>query len=181
MTPRILLVGMMGAGKTTTGQLVASRLGWAYRDSDADVEESTGLTEPELFARDGEAAFRRAEANVLSRACNDPEPSVISVAGGAVLSAENRALISGSGMVVWLRAKPDTLAHRVGDGTGRPLLDDDPAGSLQRLNEVREPLYAEVSQFCIDVEGSGPEEVADQVVARWRDAEAEATPPGPKP
>jgi shikimate kinase len=122
---------------------------------------------------------------VLARACGDPQPSVISVAGGAVLSAENRALIGRSGMVVWLRARPETLAHRVGDGEGRPLLDDDPAAALERLNEVRSPLYAEVSHFRIDVEGSTPEAVADQVVARWRDAGPgagpESAPAGPRP
>jgi shikimate kinase len=188
MTGHILLVGMMGAGKTTTGQLVAARLGWTYRDSDADVEEATGLTVPQLFARDGEAAFRRAEATVLARACDDPKPSVISVAGGAVLSAENRALIARSGLVVWLRADPQTLAHRVGAGEGRPLLDDDPAANLVRLNEVRAPLYDEVSRFRIDVEGSTPDEVAEQVIAFWRDAGSgaagagsEATPAGPRP
>ena len=110
MTPRILLVGMMGAGKTTTGRLLAASLGWRYCDSDADVEADTGLTVPELFARDGEAAFRQAEATVLARACADPLPSVVSVAGGAVLSADNRARIAASGTVVWLRARPETLA-----------------------------------------------------------------------
>ena len=93
MTSRVLLVGMMGAGKTTTGRLVAGHLGWAYRDSDADVEAETGLSVPELFAQQGEEAFRRAEADVLARACADPTPAVISVAGGAVLRPENRALI----------------------------------------------------------------------------------------
>ena len=139
MTPRILLVGMMGAGKTTTGQLVADRLGWGYRDSDADVEAATGLTVPELFDRDGEAAFRKAEADVLSHACAHGGPTVVSVAGGAVLSAENRRLISASGTVVWLRARPATLAGRVGDGAGRPLLGEDPAESMERLNAVRAP------------------------------------------
>lgn len=165
MTPRILLVGMMGAGKTTTGHLLAEELGWGYRDSDADVEAATGLTVPELFARDGEAAFRQAEADVLAQACADPAPSVVSVAGGAVLRPENRRLIAGSGTVVWLRARPGTLAARVGDGAGRPLLGDDPAEAMVRLNEVRAPLYAEVADLVIDVDELPPEEVARRILA----------------
>ncbi len=164
MTPRILLVGMMGAGKTTTGQLVARRLGWGYRDSDADVEAATGLTVPELFSRDGESAFRRAEAVALAGACADAAPSVVSVAGGAVLSPENRRLIGESGTVVWLRAKPQTLAARVGDGAGRPLLGDDPAEAMVRLNEVRAPLYAELADLVIDVDDLPPEAVAARIL-----------------
>src|ERR1700722_19994092 len=137
MTRRILLVGMMGAGKTTTGRLVAQRLGWGCRDSAADVEAVTGLTVPELFRRDGEDAFRQAEADVLAAACADPAPSVISVAGGAVLRPDIRRLSAASGTVVWLRARPETLAARVGDGAGRPLLNDDPADAMVHLNAVR--------------------------------------------
>jgi shikimate kinase len=164
MIRRILLVGMMGAGKTTTGQLVARRLGWGYRDSDADVAAATGLTVPELFARDGEAAFRRAEAAVLAGACADREPSVVSVAGGAVLSPDNRRLIVASGTVVWLRARPETLAARVGDGAGRPLLGDDPAEAVARLDAVRSPLYAEVADLVIDVDELAADAVADRIV-----------------
>ncbi len=165
MTPRILLVGMMGAGKTTTGKLLAEHLGWRYRDSDLDVEAETGLTVPELFKRDGEVAFRKAEAEVLTAACADPSPSVVSVAGGAVLNPDTRRRIAASGIVVWLRALPETLAARVGDGAGRPLLDDDPAAALIELNEVRAPLYAEVADIVIDVDDLAPDQVAERILA----------------
>jgi shikimate kinase len=164
VTERILLVGMMGAGKTTAGTLVAEKLGWEYLDSDAEVERTTGLTVPELFARDGEAAFRRAEADALRRACASGEPVVVAVAGGAVLSPENRTLLRASGRVIWLRARTETLVDRVGDGVGRPLLDGDPAAALGRLDAVRRPLYAEVANDTIDVDGLGPAEVAALII-----------------
>ena len=175
MTPRILLVGMMGAGKSTTGHLLAGRLGWRYRDSDADVESSKGLTVPELFARDGEAAFRMAEARVLAEACADPSPSVVSVAGGAVLSADNRRLIAASGIVVWLRARPETLAARVGDGVGRPLLGEDPSAALTHLLAVRSPLYAELADVILDVDDLTPAAVAERIIDAV-DASADSSP-----
>jgi shikimate kinase len=164
--PRILLVGMMGAGKTTTGRLLADKLGWEYLDSDVEVEKKTGLSVPALFARDGEAAFRDAEAEALRHACASTGPVVISVAGGAVLRPENRALLSASGRVVWLRARPETLAARVGDGAGRPLLDGDPAGALRALDAVRRPLYAMVADETVDVDELSPEEVAAHILER---------------
>ncbi len=163
---RILLVGMMGAGKTTVGRLLAERLGWDYVDSDADVEARTGLTVPELFARQGERAFRDAEAASLRRACTSTRPAVVSVAGGAVLSPENRALLRSSGRVVWLRARPVTLAARVGDGAGRPLLGEDPAAALVELDAARRPFYAEVADDTLDVDGLSPDEAVAVIVDR---------------
>jgi shikimate kinase len=163
-TSRILLVGMMGAGKTTTGKLVAEKLGWDYLDSDVEVEKKTGLTVPALFARDGEAAFRNAEAEVLGAACARREPVVVSVAGGAVLRPETRDLLRQCGRVIWLRARPATLAARVGDGAGRPLLGGDPGAALRALDAVRRPLYAEVADETIDVDHLGPDQVAARIV-----------------
>jgi shikimate kinase len=166
MTAHILLVGMMGAGKSTVGEQLATRLGCAYRDSDADVETATGMTVPEIFVNQGEEAFRRAESTALLQACAERAPSVISVAGGAVLSLPNRALIHASGLVVWLRARPETLAARVGIGEGRPLLDQDPAGVLARLNAERSDLYAELADLTIDVDDLVPADVVERIVAR---------------
>jgi shikimate kinase len=155
---------MMGAGKTTTGKLVAHKLGWDYLDSDEEVEKETGLTVPELFDRDGEATFRNAETRALRRGCTGVLPVVVSVAGGAVLRAENRSLLRASGRVVWLRARPETLAARVGDGAGRPLLNGDAAAALRSLDAVRHPLYAAVADETIDVDELNPDEVAARIV-----------------
>jgi len=162
---RILLVGMMGAGKTTVGRILSGRLGWSYADSDAEVTARTGRSVPELFAAAGEAAFRAAESDALRDAVSGTAPIVVSVAGGAVLDPGNRALLQRSGTVVWLRARPDTLAGRVGDGSGRPLLGTDPASSLLRLDEERRPLYAEVADVVVDVDARTPEAVADEVLS----------------
>lgn len=159
----LLLVGMMGAGKTTVGQLVAQRLGRPYRDSDAMVEEATGHSVPELFAAEGEASFRAAESAALRNAV-EPPPAVISVAGGAVLDPSNRALLQRSGTVVWLRANPDTLAARVGDGEGRPLLGPDPPRALAELDLVRRPLYEAVADAVVDVDELEPAQVVDAVL-----------------
>lgn len=165
---RILLVGMMGAGKTTVGHLLADRLGCPYLDSDDEVQAATGRTVPELFAAHGEAAFRAAESAALADAVAVDGSVVVAVAGGAVLDPANRDLLARSGTVVWLRADPATLAGRVGDGAGRPLLDGDPAGALRRLDRVRRPLYQEVAQVTVDVDGLTADQVADRVLAAVR-------------
>lgn len=165
MTSRVLLIGMMGAGKTTVGNELASRLGWPYLDSDAEIVRLTGSTVPEIFASRGEAAFRAEERRVLEEATTSDGPVVVSVAGGAVLDPDNRRRIAGAGLVVWLRAEVATLAGRVGTGDGRPLLGDDPATSLARLYAERRELYAGLAELTVDVDGKAPAEIADRILS----------------
>jgi len=165
MVERLILVGMMGAGKSTIGRLLADRLGWRSFDSDAQIMADTGHSVPELFADHGEAAFRAEEERVLAEALTGDEPVVVSAAGGVVLSPSNRDLLTRSGTVVWLRADPEVLARRVGDGAGRPLLDDDPAASLAALYEVRRPLYESVASLVVDVDACTPDEVVEEILA----------------
>jgi shikimate kinase len=165
MVDRIILVGMMGAGKTTVGSALAGRLGWAHWDSDAQVVAATGRTVPELFAERGEAAFRAEEARVLAEALSGPDPVVVSAAGGVVLDEANRELMVRSGVVVWLRADPQLLARRVGRGEGRPLLGEDPSARLVDLDAVRRPFYEQVAAVAVDVDRLSASEVVEQVLS----------------
>ena len=163
---RVLLVGMMGAGKTSVGRALGQRLGWPYLDSDEEVRRRTGRTVPQLFAEQGEAAFRAEESAALADACSSTHPIVVSVAGGAVLDEGNRRLIGAAGLVVWLRASLATLTQRVGDGRTRPLLGDDPGAALARLYPERARLYEALADLVIDVDGVP----VDRVVARIAEA-----------
>ena len=148
----LVLVGMMATGKTTIGRAVARRTGRPFIDSDAQIEARTGLTVREIFEQQGEAAFRRLESDALAAALDTDEPAVIAAAGGVVLSAHNRALLETAGRVVWLRADPRTLAHRVRPDDHRPLLAVDPLGTLTKLAHEREHLYEEVADVTVDVD-----------------------------
>jgi shikimate kinase len=156
---------MMGAGKSTVGTMLSARLGWPYVDSDQEVQQRTGQTVPEIFAERGEAAFRAEEARCVAEATTSDGPLIISVAGGAVLDADNRRRIREAGLVVWLRAEMATLARRVGAGEGRPLLGSDPAGALVLLYQQRRRLYEELAQVTIDVDELAPGEIVDRVLA----------------
>ena len=165
MTDRLLLVGMMAVGKTTTGRLCAQRLGWQFLDSDAQLLAETGRSAQEIFDSDGYDALRSWETKVLRDAIDEPVPVVVAVAGGVVLSESNRALLVKSGVVVWLRASIETLSQRVERGGARPRLGDDPERSLRELYRTRHPLYASVAAFVIDVDDLAPEEVVARLLA----------------
>src|SRR5436190_14572749 len=160
----LVLVGLMGTGKTTVSRMAAARLGRPLVDSDALIEARTGRTVREIWAADGEAAFRALETEALRDALDSAEPTVIAAAGGVVLSADNRAALkSARARVVWLYASPEVLVDRVATGGHRPLLDDDPAGALRRMATERDELYREVADACVSTEGRTPSEVLEAV------------------
>jgi shikimate kinase len=148
----VLLIGMMGAGKTTVGAALSRRMRRPFHDSDAEVFERTGKSVPEIFAARGERAFRAEEKAVLATALFSPVPGVIAVAGGAVFDPDSRRRMREGGAVIWLRARPSTLAARVGEGAGRPLLEQDPEGTIARLDAMRRPLYASLAEGALDVD-----------------------------
>jgi shikimate kinase len=161
----LVLVGMMGVGKSTVGRMVAAVLDRPLFDSDEMIEERTGRTVREIWATDGEPAFRTLETDTLLEALAEPEPSVIAAAGGVVLSERNReALQTADARVVWLMADVDVLVDRVSNGGHRPLLDDDPEATLRRLYAVRAPLYQEVADAIVSVDHRSPTEVAKAVL-----------------
>lgn len=163
----LVLVGMMGTGKSTVGRLVAQRLGRRLVDSDAVIEERTGRTVREIFVADGEPAFRALESQVLAEALADPEPTVIAAAGGVVLHPANRAALRAADVrVVWLTARPEVLAQRIAraSGTHRPLLDDDPDAMLQAMWTHRAPLYREVADAVVSVDQRSVAEVVEAVL-----------------
>jgi shikimate kinase len=170
----LVLVGLIGAGKTTVGALCAQRLGRDFLDTDHIVEALAACTVSEIFAETGEAGFRTLERQAISDACAAPSPSVIACGGGAVLDPDNRSALHAAGTVVWLRAAARSLADRVGVAASRPLLaDGDREATLARLAALREPAYEAVADVAIDTDGKDADAVADAVIAAFAAADTE--------
>jgi shikimate kinase len=167
MTPtRVLLMGMMGAGKTSVGRALAARTGWSYRDNDEIVAEVVGVPTHELLERDGLDALRAAESRALTRVIETDPPLIAGVAGGVVESPANRErLASPDAFVVYLHAPIEVLVERVGSGLGRPWLQPDPEKAMRRLYEGREPLYREVADLVVDTQHGDAEQHADEILA----------------
>lgn len=147
---RVLLLGMMGSGKSTVGRLLSERLGWPYHDNDALLEAATGRTARQLL-RDGLAALRHGEAEAMRQALAVSPPCIAGIAAGVVLDRPSRDLLAVSGTVVWLRARPDTLATRASADplAHRPWLDGDPTAWMRAASSERDLLFAGVADLVV--------------------------------
>lgn len=166
----IVLIGPMGAGKTTVGGLVAARLGTSVRDTDHDVEHAEGRTISEIFVDDGEAAFRTLERAAVADALATHD-GVLALGGGAVLDPGTRDLLVGHD-VVFLRVGLSDAVKRVGLGTARPLLLGNVRGRIKTLLDERTPVYESVATLVVDTDGRTPEDVAEEIVTALTRKEA---------
>ncbi len=160
----LVLVGLMGAGKTTVGQRCAQLLDRPFVDTDDVVVATSGMTVTEIFERHGEARFRELERGAVADVCASPEPLVIACGGGAVLDADNRKQLHARGFVVWLQAPPSVLGARVGDGATRPLLRDGSVATLERLAALRAPAYEDAADVVVHTEDRTVDDVAARVI-----------------
>lgn len=160
----VVLVGLMGAGKTSIGRILAARLGLDFIDADAEIEEAAGCTIEEIFARHGEASFRSGERRVLARLLKGPV-RIIATGGGAFMDADTRARIAANAVSVWLKADLETLVRRVSRRGGRPLLKGgDPREILGQLMSERDPVYA-LADITVETTDDPPDDVAERVIA----------------
>ncbi len=160
----VVLVGMMGAGKSAVGRALASALDVPFRDSDTEIETAANMTIAEIFARDGEAFFRRKETQVIERLL-DSRPAVLSTGGGAYMAEENRRMITEKGVAVWLDADLRVLWNRVRHRDSRPLLQTpDPLATLTEIYERRVPVYAQADLAVKSEQGLSVEGMARKVI-----------------
>lgn len=161
-----VLIGLMGCGKSTVGRELSRRTGHALLDTDAVIEEQTGMPIPEIFNLYGETHFRRLETALLRYLCDEKPaaPYIISTGGGIVMRAENRKLLRQLGFVAWLHAPVSVLAQRTAHAGNRPLLDcPDPEQKLALLMQQRLPAYNETAHCLIDVGELGIRDAAEMV------------------
>ena len=160
----IVLIGMMGAGKSSIGRRVALRLGIPFTDADAEIEKAAGMSITDIFAIRGEAEFRAGEARVIARLL-ESGPQVLATGGGAFVNPETRAAIAAKGVSVWLKAEFDVLLKRIRRRHDRPLLKtDDPAATLRKLMQERDPIYA-LADLTVQSRDVLHDKIVDEIVS----------------
>lgn len=168
MSQSVILVGPMGAGKSTIGKLLAGMLDLPFFDSDRVIEERTGADIPWIFDVEGEAGFRQRETAVLADLLAG-ESMVLATGGGIVVSDDNRRLLKGDGVVVYLTASIDQLVERTYKDKKRPLLQvDDPEAKIREIIAARDPLYCDVADIVVQTDRRGPKAVAQEIAAGYR-------------
>jgi shikimate kinase len=160
---RIVLVGMMGAGKTTIGTAISKLTGWQYIDNDQIVAQISGMPTRDLLQQRGEAALREAEFAAVDKVLAMEAPVVAGAAASVVINPDVCARLRDGAFVVYLRASVDTLVARV-EGTYRPWLGDDPAAAMRKLYEGREAKYEALAHLIIDVDAGVPDRVAREIL-----------------
>ncbi|BBU68144.1 MAG: shikimate kinase [Rhodocyclaceae bacterium] len=161
----IFLVGLMGAGKSTVGRILARRLSKRFVDTDHEIEKRNGVTIPVIFEIEGEEGFRRREQELLADLAQE-QGLVLSTGGGIVLKSENREVLRNHGFVVYLNARPELLADRTKHDRSRPLLNvEDPLTRLRELHAVRDPLYREVAHAVVETGRGAPQQVVQAILA----------------
>jgi len=169
----IVLVGLMGAGKSTVGRRLAQTLKLPFRDADHEIEAAAGMTIPDIFAIHGEEHFRDGERRVIARLLQEG-PMVLATGGGAFMNEETRQNIAENGISVWLKADLDILMRRVRKRDTRPLLrNPDPEGTMRRLMEIRHPVYA-LADLTIDSHEAPHDRVVADIIkalGHWFDRE----------
>jgi shikimate kinase len=155
----IVLVGMMGAGKSSVGRRLAARLGIPFVDADSEIETAAGMTIPEIFEKHGEAYFRAGEARVIARLL-DSGPQVLATGGGSIMNQKTRDLIQIKGISVWLKADLDVLMKRTKRRNDRPL-----AGKIKDLLPLREPVYA-LSDIVVQSRDEPHDAIVDEIIAK---------------
>ena len=160
----MVLIGLMGAGKTEVGRALAGRTRQRHVDLDRAITQLAGRSIGVIFHEGGESSFRDIESQCLALQLAAGDPIVLSTGGGVLVRDGNRAALADGPTVVWLRARAETLADRVGDGAGRPLLEGrDPLEVLSGLVDERHLVYAEAADLVVDTDGRSIDEVADAV------------------
>jgi shikimate kinase len=161
---RVVLLGMMGSGKTTVGRLLASMSGWPYLDNDELVDRLYGHTPRQILASAGERGLREAESRALAAGLECSAPCLVGAAAGTVLSADNRRAMRRSGVVVWLRASAHTLVQRAPGGHHRPWLEEGGPGWITTSAAEREPLYRSVAELTIETDRLTPAQTAQRAL-----------------
>jgi len=171
LTRTVALVGMMGAGKSSIGRRLATRLNVPFKDADTEIESAAGCSISEIFERYGEPAFRDGERKVIARLLSEP-PHVIATGGGAFIDPETRARMKDGAVTIWLRAPVDVLLARTGRRDTRPLLKNgDPRETLERLLRERGPVYAQ-ADYTLDSEDGPHAQSVDRIVTLLTDCGA---------